>query len=230
VSQSGKAAWSVITGLSLALSIWSLQPARGGNVGTGCCLPDNGSCTNVSSETVCMVANGTFTAGALCLDNETCGAPEFGCCESDSICLDNYSLSDCVQFATGTLVPDAVCVGFNGNATSSGPVDAGCATLTPTPTATATETATATSTATMIPDGGSCVDPSDCVSGNCVDDFCCDTACGGANEDCGLPGLEGVCTEITAPAPAVSNAGLVAALLGVCAVGAFGLRRRRSHR
>jgi MYXO-CTERM domain-containing protein len=81
-----------------------------------------------------------------------------------------------------------------------------------------------------IPDGGSCEDPDDCVSGNCVDDFCCDTACNGPEQQCNLPGQEGVCSSTAAPAPAASPSGLLIGLALLIAVGAVAmLRRARTH-
>jgi MYXO-CTERM domain-containing protein len=81
-----------------------------------------------------------------------------------------------------------------------------------------------------IPDGGSCEDPADCESGNCVDDFCCDTACAGPEQQCNLPGQEGICSSTAAPAPAASPTGLVIGLALLIAVGAVAmLRRARAH-
>ncbi|MDX2165870.1 MAG: hypothetical protein SF182_02360 [Deltaproteobacteria bacterium] len=81
-----------------------------------------------------------------------------------------------------------------------------------------------------VPDGGSCLDPADCVSGNCVNDVCCDTACNGPEQQCNLPGSEGICTSTAAPAPAASPAGLVIALALLISVGAIAmLRRGRAH-
>lgn len=52
-------------------------------------------------------------------------------------------------------------------------------------------------------DGQTCVDPADCISGNCVDDVCCDTACNQPNQSCNQPGNVGTCVG-TAAAPALS--------------------------
>jgi hypothetical protein len=45
--------------------------------------------------------------------------------------------------------------------------------------------------------GIACSDASECMSGSCVDGVCCNTACDGVCESCGLPGTIGQCT----PAP-----------------------------
>jgi hypothetical protein len=43
-------------------------------------------------------------------------------------------------------------------------------------------------------DGTACTQSNQCLSGNCVDGYCCDTACGGECDACNLGGSEGVCT------------------------------------
>ena len=101
------------------------------------------------------------------------------------------------------------------------------ATPTSTPTSTPTATPTATPTNTPLPDGAPCSDPDDCLSGNCVDDVCCDTECTGPNEICNLQGSVGTCTDVAAPAPATSRTGLLAAAAILLAIAAVALVRRR---
>ena len=43
----------------------------------------------------------------------------------------------------------------------------------------------------VAPDGSDCNDPTDCLSGNCVEDVCCDTACDQPGEICNLAGDRG---------------------------------------
>jgi hypothetical protein len=82
--------------------------------------------------------------------------------------------------------------------------------------------------AAMYPDGAGCQMPADCISGNCVDDVCCDTPCTGPNQVCNLPSEPGVCTTITpAPAPALSGGGLLISALLLAGVGVLGLVRNR---
>lgn len=82
--------------------------------------------------------------------------------------------------------------------------------------------------AAMYPDGASCVDPTDCVSGNCVMDVCCDTPCTGPNQRCDIPDREGTCLTINpAPAPVLSGTGLLIGALLLAAVGTIGLLRNR---
>jgi len=42
--------------------------------------------------------------------------------------------------------------------------------------------------------GVTCMAGTDCISGNCVDGVCCDTACDGVCESCNQPGLVGQCS------------------------------------
>jgi hypothetical protein len=42
----------------------------------------------------------------------------------------------------------------------------------------------------------SCDSADDCFAGNCLNGFCCDSACDGPCQSCSLPGLEGLCTPV----------------------------------
>lgn len=50
---------------------------------------------------------------------------------------------------------------------------------------------------TQKPPGEPCTLASDCRDGRCVDGFCCDSACDGACQACGEPGMEGQCTVVS---------------------------------
>jgi hypothetical protein len=77
-------------------------------------------------------------------------------------------------------------------------------------------------------DGAECDDPADCISGNCVDDFCCNTPCTEPNEICDQPGNEGLCVALQeAPAPTLSGIGLLVASGLLAGIGSLGLLRRR---
>src|SRR5262249_55737844 len=106
------------------------------------------------------------------------------------------------------------------------------ATNTATVTHTPTNTATATQTPTNrpVPQGGACTTPSQCSTGFCVDDVCCDTACTSPQKRCDLPGQRGTCTSTTAPAPAVGWWGLLAVAVFLASIGALTLRRRTVRR
>ena len=86
-------------------------------------------------------------------------------------------------------------------------VQAGTPISTATATATATTTSTPTATSTRVPNGGACMDPSDCASGNCVND---------------------VCVGAAAAAPAASNGGLVAMTIALVIAAFIALRWRRA--
>lgn len=96
-------------------------------------------------------------------------------------------------------------------------------TMTPTPTATPTSTETPTNT--PIPNGGSCIDPADCSSGNCVDDVCCDTVCTEPLRNCNVPGQVGVCSDVE-PAPTLSPRSEVFAIILLAGTAAWAFRRR----
>jgi hypothetical protein len=82
--------------------------------------------------------------------------------------------------------------------------------------------------AQMYPDGASCSDAADCLSGNCVDDVCCDSPCTEPNEVCDQPGREGICIALhPAPAPALSGIGLLIGSALLAALGGLGMLRRR---
>ncbi len=229
MSERGRAALSVLAAMTIAASLWSLIPAQGTEGFDGCCLPVNGSCFE-SDMYGCMGqtnSSGNFSPGEVCADNSTCRPALMGCCEQPGpYCADTDELG-CLGSYNSTFHENAVCAGSLGNMTTSlgGQLlflSGSCATLTP------TATQTSTPTNTPIPDGASCIDPVDCMSGNCVDDVCCDTTCDGALEACNLSGAEGVCSPTTAEAPATSRSGLISVVVMLIAVGLIALARRRT--
>jgi len=130
----------------------------------------------------------------------------------------------CCQYGNGTCSDDTTaltCFGAGNDFVANGTCGVDCLPQTPTATPSSTPTQTPAS------NGGSCDDPTDCVSGNCVADVCCDTACTGADQSCNQPGREGTCTGI-APAPAASQEGLLAILTLLTAIAAVALWRRRT--
>lgn len=48
----------------------------------------------------------------------------------------------------------------------------------------------------FLPDPAKCTTKDECGSGQCVDGYCCDTACTGSCTACNLPGLEGICAGV----------------------------------
>lgn len=94
-------------------------------------------------------------------------------------------------------------------------------TLTPTPTSTLTPTATPTP---KLPDGATCSDPADCLSGNCEDDVCCERECG-PDEACNRVGMEGRCTRLSTT-PVASRTGVVVLAVLLASFGVVVLARR----
>jgi MYXO-CTERM domain-containing protein len=105
-----------------------------------------------------------------------------------------------------------------------------CVANTPTSTPTHTPTATSTPTNTPVPQGGACATPAQCSTGFCVDSVCCDTACTDPSKRCDLTNRVGTCASTTAPAPALTPWGLLAAALALAGFGAFTLQRRLRNR
>ena len=76
--------------------------------------------------------------------------------------------------------------------------------------------------------GEACAAGTECISGNCIDDVCCDSACGGACQHCALTGLEGNCRWVPAgedpdtECPGDPPCGSQCNGSGGCAFGTFG--------
>ena len=76
--------------------------------------------------------------------------------------------------------------------------------------------------------GEACAAGTECISGNCVDDVCCDSGCGGACQHCALSGLEGNCRYVPAgedpdgECPGDPPCGSQCDGSGACAYGTFG--------
>lgn len=193
-------------------------------------------CGDVTDVSAC--AEGDCPSGEACaLVNGGCGCLPLGCCDLSSPHAGAAGAEPGSAQAAGPLCDETTAVDcdapfYPGVACTM----YGCPSGTPisTPTATQTATATQAATATASPigtrrgDGAMCDDPNDCISGNCVDDVCCDTACDQPAQACNLPGNEGVCSSLAAPAPAASPTGLLIAGLLLVAVATIGFARRRS--
>lgn len=181
------------------------------------CLPPPPTCGNSSPE-----CDGPCSGTLACVPIPIlggCGCIDGGCCQVGDTCTDNVAFDQC---------PDGQIV-LNGVCGTDCPGTAATATPTATVTATATVTQTATRTATKAPNGGGCDDPSDCLSGNCVDDTCCaDPVCPPGQSCDNLPN-PGTCSQDRAPVPAVSHAGVMVALLILSGIAGLTIRGRR-HR
>ncbi len=218
MSQSGRTVWSVVTAMAVGICLWSVAPGASVTpIADGCCQ-HNGSCS-VESNSSCY---GGFFPGQVCGDNGSCREPvQVGCCQEPHGFCGNQGELDC-QLGNGTFLDNATCESDVNAVTSQLMPPKVCVPFTPTPTPVA-----ATPTPTMIPDGASCIDPVDCVSGNCVDDVCCESACTGEMEACNLVGQEGICTAIAAGAPAASDRTLAVVLVMLLAIGCGALWFRR---
>jgi hypothetical protein len=179
--------------------------------------------------------------------NNSCVCQPTGCCEftgklvtgttsaalaygTDASCQDGVTEAECGP--SNDFFPGQICFpGMGCEAPTSTPTftPTSTPTFTPTstPTSTPTQTPTVTPTSTGIPDGGDCLDPADCQSGNCVLNVCCETPCNLPGQVCNVVGNEGTCVNVAAPAPAVSRTGLLMIVALLLAVGGFAVWRRR---
>ena len=246
--RTGVRIWAVIAVLAIATSVWSLRTAAAGNLSQ--CI-DNADCNCNAQQEIdnCDAASG---AGGVCIQGSCSCNREFGGgnCEPLGACCNPQNLArgdgGGAQAATCERLTEIDCElsdgDFRGDFTYCGsqnceatvtPTATPTATVTETPTETPTPTLTATPTNTPAAPGSSCETTADC-EGNLVCDpeelVCCDRVCNEPTERCDLPGSEGTCSPITAPAPAVSGnvipllVGLLLALGGVAIV-----RRRITH-
>ena len=156
-----------------------------------------------------------------CEDSEECGVSG-ECFNGTCVC---NTQADCPPGSVCLGSPENICVTCPSTPTAT-------ATQTATVTATATASATVTATPTPQSTGAACTSGSQCMSGFCVDQVCCDVVCDLPSQRCDLPENPGICTATGAPAPALSGTGLFVAALALLAVGGVALwtRRRQEHR
>lgn len=234
-TQRVKSAWQVAVMATVGgvlLSLVSLQEsvgvptvpcgqAQGPSCG-GSCAPGQQCVVNASNTSLCVCETLgccelgyqdaiAAAASGSCTNSTASTCPYGSMFLAGEVCLNN-------SCATNTPTPT------NTPTNTPTPTD----TPTETPTATPTNTPTSTPTNTPVPDGGSCTDPSDCQSGNCVRNVCCDTECNLPGQSCAEPGSIGTCTEVPAPAPAASRGGLLLIVCALIAIGGFAVVRRRA--
>ena len=173
------------------------------------------------------ILNGTVT-GYFGFDDTCVGGLNNGTCERNTpTSTPSYTPTEtptATPSSTPTDTPTETPTATSSDTPTETPTATATDTATETPTA--SQTSTATSTNTPAPNGGACFDPDDCISGNCVDDVCCDTACDGLSEACDVSGAEGTCTELNT-VPAASRGGMIAALALLLAVAVLAFARRR---
>jgi len=184
----------------------------------GCC--GSGS---INSEQECATVCQTTCSGTIVrfsTDADCSAGVADSCSAGWNLCIERTNTGFCNSEPTftGTVTATAT---ETATATPTG-------TTTSTPTPTATVTATATPTLTRIPNGGACSDMSMCLSGNCVDDTCCAAPSCPAGQSCNSPGHPGECSQPTAPAPALSGPGVLAAIVLLLALGLATIRRRHA--
>jgi hypothetical protein len=112
-------------------------------------------------------------AGAYCVDGVCCNSMCDTTCAACSLALKGTGLSgDCGVSAPGTDGGDMDCPGPK---VCNGTLGASACKL-------------------LISEF--CLTGTDCLSGNCVDGVCCNSACGGVCKACNLPGNPGICSNI----------------------------------
>lgn len=199
---------------------------------TGCCTFNetqqartvNGNiCVETDADTCGLLGNLT-----VFVPDGSCSTGLIGACNSPTPTATPTNTATATGTATNT--PTAT----NTHTATATATRTNTATHTPTATNTATGTntgtVTQTPTNTLVPNGGECATPAECSSTFCVDGVCCNTLCDQPLETCDDPINPGICSPITAPAPALSNAGLLIALFALAVVGTLALmwRQRQS--
>lgn len=177
-------------------------PCEGKNVGDSC---DDGSACTIDDR---CAADGCRGTAALSCPGSTCLA---------GICEDIDGAAQCTSVASGFCPPECGDGGLDPDEECDGANDAACP-------------------GKCLPDcscqppgemnGEPCTSPSVCASGFCTDGVCCTSACTAPLQQCNLPGREGTCTVIAAPAPALSLPALLGALAVLTALAHLALRRR----
>ena len=185
--------------------------------------------TATSSQTGTSTATNTATATGTATSTPT--ATGTGTATSTATAT-GTATSTRTATSTGTATSTATATGTATSTRTTTSTGTATATATNTPTATSTgtvtSTATTTPTATPAPNGSACDSPTDCVSGNCVDDTCCAEPSCPMGQSCNNPGHAGECSvDLAHPAPVLSPAGMLAAVAMLVGLGVLAVRRRR---
>jgi len=189
--------------------------------GTQLCVSNGTTCAcqTVACGDSAPTCNGACPTGQSCAQSAGgCQCEPLGCCDFPTLCL-NETQTQCAN-SGGTFTANAFCNLIDNTCQlNPSPTPTTTATVTATSTTTATPSVTATATVTFtttpsvtptktrVPNGGSCMLPSDCESLKCVD---------------------GTCAPNLSPAPATSANGLALGLAMLIALGGIGLWRGRS--
>lgn len=130
----------------------------------------------------CTAAN--QCASGFCADGVCCDAA----CQGGCAACDQPSTGTCTIFAQGAAGDPGcspfVCNGTSGACPTSCSADVDCA---------AGRYCNGTTCLAKKSQGASCNAANECLSGNCVDGFCCNTGCINACDACNLGGSQGTC-------------------------------------
>jgi hypothetical protein len=159
--------------------------------------------TDYCNGTSCVMklATGSTCSGAnqcasgFCSDGSCCDKACAGGCDVCAISLGATADGTCTIITTGTgmnpsCAPKTCVNGVGGNCPGACTDDTGC-----TPT---TYCDTSGACLPQLGNGSVCSRARQCTSGNCVDGYCCDTACAGGCDVCNQPGSTGTCTKVSA--------------------------------
>jgi hypothetical protein len=156
-----------------------------------------GNYCNAFNQCVAKKGNGTACGGpsecqsGFCVDGYCCDG---GCPGSCDACNVAGSLGSCVPTPAGAFGSPScapyLCNGANTSCPSTCTSDASCA---------AGHYCNAQSQCvTKSLNGIACSAGNQCQSGNCIDGYCCNTACGGGCDACNVSGALGTCTVVPA--------------------------------
>ncbi len=193
------------------------QPCPDNRCGAGTCV--DGVCCETSTCPACKSCAVPGRQGRC--NNMVAGATDTDCvrvaastCGLDGSCDGNGS---CRKHSDGTVCTQAVCNGStftaartcDGNGMCRTVTNASCAPYLCDTAARMCKGSCTTSTADCLSpnictsgscglkrNGIACTANNQCASGDCVDNFCCESTCVGSCRACGLPGFEGMCRMI----------------------------------
>ena len=173
---------------------------------TGPCV----SCNQVGDMGECSpVSAGSPDPHGKCVAEPRTSCGVSGLCNGQGGCAKHAAGTECLpaSCSSGSEIPMSICDG-NGTCLVGAPVP--CAPFVCSGTACKLSCTTgadctagnpcSNGSCGKIPMGAACTRATDCASGFCVDGFCCNSACGGTCENCGLPNARGRCTAVGAGA------------------------------
>lgn len=139
-----------------------------------------GACTQLANGATCST-NGEC-ASASCVDGVCCNSPCTGLCQACTAAKKGAGANGACGAIVAGIDPDNECPGAD--VCSAG----ACKEL----------------------NGSACSAATECLSGNCIDGVCCNTACGALCQACNIAGSIGTCANVPAGSdPASECAGAV---------------------